>query len=230
MLCYLAMTAAETKFCQDLPSPMAWMACHYAPYGTGLSNIPSHLPQGAMLMINDRTLPNGHDPEYILWQLRKLHEQSPIGKILLDLQHPDNPENAALAALLTEKADIPTAVTQWYASGLDCPVFLSAPLHQPLEETLAPWNGRQIWMECAVCRELIQVTTQGTTFHDLLDLEEEKTDFLAEELFCRYRIETAKDHISFHLYRSKDLIPAFLAHGEKLGVCLAVGLYQQLGN
>ena len=40
---YLAMTAAELSAAEALPRKMAYMACHFSLYGTGLSNIPEQL-------------------------------------------------------------------------------------------------------------------------------------------------------------------------------------------
>ena len=60
--CYLAMTAAEYARAKELPGRLAWMACHFAPYGTGVVNLPQQLPEGSVLMLNDRIPICGHDP------------------------------------------------------------------------------------------------------------------------------------------------------------------------
>ena len=49
----LAMTAAELG-AAPLPSHPAWMACHFSPYSTGLTNLPPKLPQDSLLILNDR--------------------------------------------------------------------------------------------------------------------------------------------------------------------------------
>ena len=41
---YLAMTAAEMTQAGSLPRHSAWMACHFSPYSTGLTNLPDRLP------------------------------------------------------------------------------------------------------------------------------------------------------------------------------------------
>ena len=69
---YLAMTAREFRICKTVPANMAWMACHFSPYGTGLSNLPTSLPPGSMIILNDRTPICGHDPELIAAQLKEL--------------------------------------------------------------------------------------------------------------------------------------------------------------
>ena len=59
---YLAMTAAEMAGTAPLPRYMAWMACHFSPYSTGLTNRPAKLRQGSLLILNDRTPIHCHDP------------------------------------------------------------------------------------------------------------------------------------------------------------------------
>ena len=70
--CYLAMTAREINQCPLLPSKIAWMACHFSPYGTGLVGLPEKLPQGSLIIVNDRIPIRSHDPGQIVYQLRKL--------------------------------------------------------------------------------------------------------------------------------------------------------------
>ena len=47
---FLAMTAAEIQGTETLPPKTAWMACHFSPYSTGLSNLPKALPPGLSLI------------------------------------------------------------------------------------------------------------------------------------------------------------------------------------
>ena len=53
---FLAMTAAEIRGTETLPPKTAWMACHFSPYSTGLSNLPKALPPGSMICY-DREFP-----------------------------------------------------------------------------------------------------------------------------------------------------------------------------
>ena len=66
---FLAMTAAEIYGNRNLPANIGWMACHFSPYGTGLSNLPKRLPASSLLIVDDITPIRGHDPPYILDQL-----------------------------------------------------------------------------------------------------------------------------------------------------------------
>ena len=66
---FLAMTATEMYRNTSLPEKTAWMACHFSPYGLGLSNLPKELPPGSLLIVDDITPPHGHDPVFIAEQL-----------------------------------------------------------------------------------------------------------------------------------------------------------------
>ena len=65
---YLAMTGGEISGAREVPHP-AWMACHFSPYGQALTNIPRELPEGAMLILNDRVPCQGHSPALAAQQL-----------------------------------------------------------------------------------------------------------------------------------------------------------------
>ncbi len=147
---YFALTAAEYQAAPPV-SPVAWMACHFSPYGTGLSNLPDVLPPGSLLMLNDRTPIQGHDPERIAAQLEAFWERQPCRGLVLDFQRPGCGESQALAAFLCRSCSVSVAVSSLYAQELDCPVFLPpVPLDVPAETWLAPWQGREIWLDLAL--------------------------------------------------------------------------------
>lgn len=226
---YLALTMAEFQNSSALPEHTAWMACHYAPYGLGLSNLPRKLPDGAMLILNDRTPAQGHDPERILRQLTELAETLHYKYILLDFQRPDSPENAAVAKALTAASLCPVGVSELYAEKTECPVFLppAAP-HVPLAEHLAPWRGREIWLEAALGGEVITVTEQGSAISSLSASDVPETALEDPALHCHYRCKTFDDHINFTLWRTKDDLAVLLREAEALGVAQAIGLWQEL--
>ena len=86
---FLAMTAAEMHSCASLPEKVAWMACHFSPYGLGLSNLPKTLPPGSLLMMDDITPPQGHDPDLIAAQLEECVQKFQCSGVLLDFQRTD---------------------------------------------------------------------------------------------------------------------------------------------
>ncbi len=201
------------------------MACHFSPYGTGLTNLPPALPPGAMVILNDRVPISGHDGPLIAEQLRRLEPRC----LLLDLQRPDTEETRALVRILTEAPSCPVGVAEPYGAGLDCPVFLPPPpLDTPLEEHLLPWRGREVWLEAALGGCTYRVTEQGCTVHPLGQVPD--NGHRDADLFCRYRVCPAEDHADFHLWRTREDLDQLLEKAEAHGVTKAVGLWQELGR
>ena len=227
---YTAMTAAEFQNATQLPNRLAFMACHFSCYGTGLSNLPQQLPENTMIIVNDRTPVRGHDPAVIAGQLKALYEDLQPSCFLLDFQRPDNPETSAIAEKLVKAIPCPVGVSSLYAKDLDCPVFLPPPeIDVPLKSHLAPWAGREIWLETAEDHQVATVTETGCSFSSA-EPEETKDGYLFDgQVFCHYRAEYGPKAATVHLHRGKAALHTLLESAEALGVTLAVGLYQQLG-
>ena len=226
---YLALTAAEFQNCSQLPERAAWMACHYSPYSPGLSNCPGQLPEGGMLILNDRTPAQGHDPERILRQLRDLWNSLHYKYMLLDFQRPDSPENAAVAKAISAALPCPVGVSALYAGKLDCPVFLPpVPHHIPLQEYLAPWKDREIWLEAALDAEVITVTESGSICAPLPRAGQPADGLTDPLLHCHYQIHPQEDRIDFTLCRTQEDLRALLREAEAFGITLAAGLWQEL--
>lgn len=225
---HLAMTAAEFDANASPSGPIAWMACHFSPYGTGLSNLPPQLPEGSILILNDRTPVFGHSPERIASQMAEAMEGTSYSGILLDLQRASDAQSSAIVKAITA-LPYPVAVTPGYAKDLDCAVFLPPPpLNCPLKTHLAPWQGREIWLEAALEQQRIRVDKNGShtsPWEDALPCPH--TD---ETLHCLYRMEVQECHIDFFLRRDKDQLWALLEEADALGIRRFVGLHQQLGD
>lgn len=226
---FLAMTAAEMRQASCYPEKIAWMACHFSPYSTGLSNLPTCIPPGSLLMVDDITPPHGHDPVLITEQLTFYAEKLQCCGILLDFQRQSCPETAALAKHLSEALPYPTAVSESYAGGLDCPVFLSSiPPSVAPEDHLRPWQGREVWMEIGLWREILTLTQQGCTVTPLSHPDLSREGFSDPKLHCHYTIETNEKSAGFTLWRTAEDIQKLLEVAETLGVTTAVGLFQEL--
>ena len=223
---YLAKTAAEFALSAKQPDHLAWMACHFSPYGTGLTNLPASLPENALLILNDRTPVHGHDPKRIKEIIDELITQNNCCGVLLDFQKPDCSETAKIIQeLLTLHWSV--CVSDLYAKELDCPVFLPpVPLLVPVEEHIAPWRGREIWLEAAAESASFTVTGAGCT-HSQYQTEGSHP-FYDEQLHCHYRVELLDDSVRFCLNRSKADIAKLLEEADSLGVTRAVGLWQEL--
>jgi hypothetical protein len=222
---YLALTAAEFKNSSSFPRNLAWMACHFSPYGTGLSNLPPDLPPGSMLILNDRTPIRGHDHNEILCQLNGTNPHL----LLLDLQRPMVDAASQLAQQLVEGMNCPVGVSHWYAEDLDCPVFVPpVPPDMAVEDYLSRWKGRNIWLEAALEGIRYTVTEQGSTPSPL---PHPPADGLADtRVHCHYKVEEFSDHVDFLLYRTAEDLHTLLEDAKNHGVNCAVGLYQELGK
>lgn len=227
---YLAMTAAEFDNADTLPRHTAWMACHFSCYGTGLSNLPTQLPEDAMVIVNDRTPVMGHDPQRILQQLMQLWENLKPKYFLLDLQRTGETLSLDIARLLVKNLPCPVGVSEYYARELNCPVFLPPPpLHIPLKQHLAPWKDREVWLETATEAEQITVTQDGSQFESSRFEKLDEPIWGEETLHCRYHIRLTENAAMFELERRKEELETLLAEAETKGVSVSVGLYQQLG-
>lgn len=228
---YLAMTYAEIRQTTRLPENIAWMACHFSAYSTGLSNFPEDLPPGSMIIVNDRTPACGHDPGLIAAQLQQLTEESQACGILLDFQRPDDPLTAQIVKTVADILSCPVGISPSYVQETSCPVFLDPlPLHTPLSEHIAPWEERAIWLDVALDATQIDVYEDGSRFVPLFPLEAAQDGFEEPNLHCRYQARVFSDHIQFSLWRTQACILPLLLEAEALGVRKAFGLYQQLGS
>ena len=188
---FLAMTAAEMYGFSTLPPKIAWMACHFSPYGLGLSNLPKNLPAGSLLMVDDITPPHGHDPLLIAEQLSTCVESMQCCGVLLDFQRAGCDETNVIVKQLTEALPCPVAVSACYAKQFDCPVFLPpVPPSVPPEEYLLPWKGREIWLEAGLEGELLILTEQGCKVISLPYSNTETDSFFDQALYCHYTIDT----------------------------------------
>lgn len=227
---YLAMTAAEMSASAEIPQNCAWMACQFSPYSAGLTAIPDILPTNAMLILSDCLPCQGHSPGLVCAQLAETVEQFGCESVLLDFQRDAEPESLAMVRAVAGALSCPVAVSEKYAEGLSCPVFLSpAPLHMELREYLAPWQGRDIWLEAALCQEDAAVTAHGTSFIPCFPPEQLDGGFYDAALCCRYRTAVTAPEIRFTLFDTHESLREKLALAASLGITRAVGLYQQLG-
>jgi len=223
---YLSMTAAEFAHCEAFPTHTAWMACHFSAYGTGLTNLPQHLPKGALLILNDRTPVHGHDPKQIRQALADTVAAFGCQGVLLDLQQENQPQTKAI---ITEILTLPcrVCVSDKYAKDLDCPVFLPpVPLTTSAEEHLTTWKGREIWLDVAAESAVFTVTGKGC--HTYACPATGEYPFREDRLYCHYRIEPQKDAVRFYLRRTKEDLANLLAQSAAFGVTTGVGLWQEL--
>lgn len=223
---FLGQTAAEWK--QNLPpgAKKAWMACHFSPCGTGLSNLPTQLPPGSMVIVDDQMPVADHDPVLIAAQLEALVAEGNCQRILLDFQRPGQPRTAQIAQAIASRLPCPVGVSHWYAGSLNCSVFVPPlPLQTLLQRHIAPWEGRKLWLELATDCIACSVTAddcrqEGKAPSGLFP-------HYSETLYCHYRTEVFADAIVFTLRRScADALK--LLGATQIECC--IGLYQEFAQ
>lgn len=224
--CYLAMTAAEFARCQKLPAHMAWMACHFSPYGTGLENLPRELPKGSVLMLNDRIPICGHDPSLVREQLDQALQSNGCTGVVLDLQHCGGETEAMVDAL--RKLECTVVIPKQLAAPEDTVLLPPIPPDQDPAEYLVPWQGRRVWLEVSSWGQMIDVTREGSAIRSQLGCAGEES-FADPRLCCHYRLELGES-ARFFLWRTWEDQQRLLEAAEKLGVTAAIGLYQELGE
>ncbi len=227
---FLAMNASELTF-SPIPDHCAWMACHFSPFTEGLSNIPDSLPPGFMLILNDRIPCQGHSADLVASQIRDAVSRFDCESVLLDFQRADNPEAEAVVQAILSALPCPVCVSECYARDLPCPVLLGPnPLHIPLNEHLAPWKEREIWLEAALCQGEITVTEKGSEFACCIPAENLSGGFFDESLCCNYLTRIDENLVRFTLFDTIETLEKKLDLAHSLGVSRAVGLYQELGT
>lgn len=231
LLLNLAMTPTEISSAACLPPHIAWMACHFSPGGTGLIDTPAELPEGTLLILDDSIPCDGHSASLIADSLWAVVTRLHCSGVLLDFQRPGSTQAAAIAAKLVDALPCPVGVTPEYAVSLFCPVFLPpAPLHIPMSRYLRPWKGREIWLEAALCRELVTVTKRGTAFSEADSQMDCGAGFYDEQLCCHYVAAIQEGRITFTLFDTPQTLKRKLELAAANGVTRAVGLYQEFGN
>ena len=228
---YLAMTPSEMSSIEVFPNNFAYMAYHFSPYSQGLSNLPASLPKKAILILNDNFPCQGHCPSLVADQLKTALNTFHCESLLLDFQRPSTPETEQMVQTIVAGLTQPVVLPPAYTKDWDGPVFLPpCPLHMSLQEYLKPWKEREIWMEAALCQEDAVVTGNGTNFIPQFPSQGLNGGFFDESLCCNYRINSDEHSITFTLFDTNHSLEKKLSLAQALGVCRAIGLYQELGH
>lgn len=226
---FLAMTAEEMRNCPQIPEKIAWMSCHFSSCGRGLTNLPSSLPPDSLLILDDSTPICGHDPEWVIEQLAECISKLECCGLLLDFQQKPNSESDKFVSILTASLPCPVVVSDRYAKNAACPVFLSpVPPSVALQSHIAPWKGRDIWLELALDGELITLTEHGAEAAPLSTIHPDKPGFCEDDLHCHYKIDLEENAAHFTLWRTREDLDALITEAEALGVSCCIGLYQEL--
>ena len=219
---FLAVTARELEAVR--PKRTAYMACHFSAGGSGLSNLPQSLPEGSILLLDDSTPVQGHDPETVVKQLNELASTLSLRAVLLDFQRPTAAESQKMAAYILENCKCTAAVTPAYAK-VGFPVFLPPPpVNKSLKEYLKPWN--KVYLELYAEGLEITVTKEGSRFSPISSAS--PLPLADKRLHCHYGVTVFPGKAVFTLSRSREDLSALARESEELGVLGVVGLYREL--
>ena len=203
---YLAMTQQEMQLAEHRPEHLALMD-----FCNGIED--------SILILTDRK-------PWSLQEIRMLVKDHM--KILLDFQRTDDENNRMIITEL-ELLGLPFCATGIYAEEHNCAVFLPPlPLTSTLAEHIAPWRGRELWLELALDGQRITLTTDGSKEIYIPHAQHHQKSHADSKLHCHYHIRTTETAAEFTLWRCKEDIIALLEEAESLGIRLAVGLWQEL--
>ena len=220
---YLGLTEGEIRKNTTLPRKTAWMACHFSSNSNGISNVPRRLPQGSMLILDDSTPIQGHDPIQVRNDLKALLDAHGCSALLLDFQRQGAEE---MVDALSEGLPCPVAVSSLYGAMTQGPVLLPpVPAFRLLREHIRPWAGREVWLELSPEGCQMQVDEKGARAEPWWP--EGELPFFHERLHCHYRTELRTGIAVFRGCRTSEDLEELLAEAEGLGITTALGLWQE---
>ena len=211
---YLAMSRWEME---NFSVPQSFRPA-FLPWEPNLTDLPKRLPEGTALVLHDGFPMENPGP------ILEAVEKTACSVVLLDFQKPGR---EALIKALLQKLPHPIAVSEPYANEADCAVFLPpCPPDRPLEAHIAPWKGREIWLDTAP--EVLELTlTETGCTAKTLPSPPNSPHFTHETLNCRYKIENFPNKLTFTLWRDKQMLEAHMEQAQALGVKKVIGLFQE---
>lgn len=222
---YLAMTAAELSAASGNPYGCGVMTQCFSSQGSGPGYLPEALPEGSVLLLNDHVPFDGHDIFRIGSHLAQYCAQKNPRAVILDFQRSFTPDLQALTAHLNACLPVPVIPPPAYAD--NGPVFLPpVPTNKSPEKILAPWKGREIWLELTFLGQQFSVTETGCSITSL-SYPLRDTPFYDRQALCHYRIEETDEAVLFRLHRTRDDYTLFLQEAAEMGVCGAIALFQE---
>lgn len=224
---YLAMTAAEFSNCTLLPALPAWMAVHFSPSGSGLSNCPASLPPGSLLILDDQLPWNGHSDAEILPRIVEILENTQACGLLLDFEREPMGQTLSLAERLARRCmdggwmvGMPPA----YLGQSEAAVFLPPlPCYEAHPEIPGQWEGRPIWLEASPTVFTGAITKAGVQLAPMDGPVQADVSFFSPSLQCRYTAVPEEDGIRLTLFDTPETILEKLEGWQAQGVSLAIG-------
>ena len=210
-----------------LPKRVAYMACHFSPSGTGLSNLPCTLPTGSLLLIDDSMPVQGHDPDAVLHQINQMAETFSVKAVLLDFQRESSNEACEMVSAIAASCICPVVVTPSYSHIDNCGIFLPCPaVNMPLQVHLTPWLHKRIYLEIA--RDTVRYTVTEEGCQSQPYFQEIALPLSDEQLHCHYDVFVFPEKAEFTLSRTSADLASLSQEAYRMGVEGVVGLFQEL--
>ena len=220
----LAMTAEEIPNAPSGFSGGCIFGCHYSSTSQTLVGLPSSLPHGWGLILDDENPITAPDISGLVQQLSRLEP----AYIVLDFQRPATPDVLRLAEKIAA-LPCPVSMPPEYGKNLCCSLFLPPiPPHISPEEYLRPWLHRDVWLELALDAVQISVTAEGSQMQSFPHAVATDKAHVDSMLHCHYKISHLHDTLQFYCYRTKDDIRQLLRSPLPANVKYGVGFFQEL--
>ena len=220
----LAMTAEEIRNAPSAFPGGCIFGCHFSATSQDLVGLPSSLPQGWGLILDDRNPIIQPDLPGLLQQLSRPEP----AYIILDFQRPATPNALGLAKEIAA-LPCPAAMPPAYGEHLRCPLFLPPiPPHISAEEYLQPWLHRDIWLELALDAVELSVTAEGSQVKSFPHVAVTDNAHVDSMLHCHYKISHLHDALQFYCYRTEDDVRQLLQSPLPANVKYGVGFFQEL--
>ncbi len=222
---YLAMTFAQV-YSKKPDHPIVWMGASFSSNHTGLSNLPEALPPSSVLLVDDRIIPEEHDPERIIEELLRCKEQTCFESIILDFQNPYNKPCVQMAEHIAQALPCSVAVTPPYKDLSHGPILLPPhPPDIPFDEYTEPYSGRELWLEVTTENTVLTLTESGCTVHTEQQDEFTEPMFTDEQLCCSYHIKVTENNAVFSLFHRIEDLEQLSKKYSHIGLKRMIGLY-----
>lgn len=217
---YLAMMAEEISNYASFPENTAFIYCPF----DAKADISRDIPPDVILVLTDSSPVKPELAEPVAHWIRR----SCCKAVLLDFQLPEQKNSGLFARNLQQMLTCPVVISECYASDLDCPVFLSPlPHHRALQDHIAPWAGREIWLDIHPMSEQLLLTEQGAAIRTISDFYAAEHSHADSRLHCHYSIALEQNAANFTFWRTDEDWQALMEEMEQCGIHHAIGLYQE---
>ncbi len=230
---FLAITPAEFAHLPELPNPLAWMSVRLSLTSPGLSNVPSQLPPGSLIIFDDKTPWSGHSVELVCKEMTTLLLNTKAYGLLLDFERAPTPETILLVKALSQcckEIGIPLAAPEGYGGDESVAVFTS-PFPCWKKPTETSNDHRALWLDASPTAHALRITQDHAVgialpYPPETPPEEDQIHW-DESLHCAYWTDFDGDGLVITMYRTPEKTTELLAELPSSPFRLAVGVWRE---